>query len=275
LGHDIVHSDLIRGLSSFDPAVLLDSPEDHYRDCMERLVSCFLEYGWLAANSKDLVISQYRSFVTKIRQEKVNPDDWMEFLSSSYDMRNRAELHLVFKYSCLCVSREDVLQDPFTISFSEFRGDVQEMKSCVRSLQSAFRLIPNVTSIFLHPASVPKVFPLLKRNPAILLDRKFSFWNLSKGSSNRRSSLFIQLESCYCRSVSRDELELSRAEEAGTSSTVAYAAPSSSANETVSPNLGRAVLSVPRCSDDPKFLGGSSSGEKNTKKVKKTPVKKS
>ena len=277
LNHDVLRSDLVRGLSCFDPAVLLDSPEKHYRDCIERLVSYFAECGWLPTTSKDLVVSQYRSFVSKIRKEKVNPDDWLEFLSGSYEMRNRSELHNVFKYACLCICYNDTLQNPFEVSVPGYHGDLAELKSCVRCLQSAFQLIPNVSSIFLLPERVPKVFPLLKRNPSILSDRKFSFWGMSKSCLARRSSLFVQLDACYCRATSREEIALSQAEEAGTSTTVCYGAKasSSSANETESPNFSKAVLAVPRCSEDPGFLGNvPSAAPKLAKKLKKTPQKK-
>ena len=42
LEHENVNSGLLRGLSTFDPAVILDGPEDHYTTAIEKLSSHFV-----------------------------------------------------------------------------------------------------------------------------------------------------------------------------------------------------------------------------------------
>ena len=117
LGHDIKSSDLIRGMSCFDSSVLLDSPESHYRDCIERLVNFFSASGWISVTTKDVVVSQYRSLVTKLREDHAQIDDWFNFLCSGHEMRCRPELHLVFKYACLCISQTMKKVKRFEVNF--------------------------------------------------------------------------------------------------------------------------------------------------------------
>ena len=63
LQHELVSSDLIRGLSSFDFAVMIDGPERHYISSVEKLTTCFVKLGWLSPSDKVKCVSQYRSLV--------------------------------------------------------------------------------------------------------------------------------------------------------------------------------------------------------------------
>ena len=45
LNHEVIKSDLLRGLSSFDHAVLLDGPEENYVSAVESLTSYFVSCG--------------------------------------------------------------------------------------------------------------------------------------------------------------------------------------------------------------------------------------
>ena len=46
LEHELVNSNLIRGLSSFDFAVMVEGPERHYVSAVEKLTTYFVNSGW-------------------------------------------------------------------------------------------------------------------------------------------------------------------------------------------------------------------------------------
>ena len=80
LDHEIVKAGLVRGLSAFDPAVIFDGPKKHYITVIEKLSSHFA-YIKLITSDKTKVISQYRSFVIKLRSESVSDlGDWIHFI---------------------------------------------------------------------------------------------------------------------------------------------------------------------------------------------------
>ena len=278
LSHDLKESDLIRGLSCFDPSVILDAPESHYRDCINRLVCFFADSGWISSTTKDVIISQYRSFIMKLREDRAEVDDWFCYLSGGYEMRCRPELHLVFKYACLCLSNEVKQPKLFSADFPGLKSNSTEVESCVRSLQLAFVQMPNVSSLFSSTENVSSLFPLFRQGPNMLSDKKFSAWNLTKSIISRRLSIYSQLEGRYIQSSSREEKAmLAHSSDAGSSSSGApsnVAAKGSSSTPASLP-LARATLSVSRVTADPGFLNTSEEVVgKMGKKSKKSPQKK-
>ena len=104
LQHKIIGSDLIRGLSFFDPAVIFENFEKNYLTAIEKLSTHFVSSGWVTSSDKVKIISQYRAFVTKMRSSTIPAyDDWIQFLSVNYEMQCRVELFQLFKYACLCL----------------------------------------------------------------------------------------------------------------------------------------------------------------------------
>ena len=92
LDHEIVKAGLVRGLSAFDPAVIFDGPKKHYITAIEKLSSHFA-YIKLITSDKTKVISQYRSFVIKLRSESVSDlGDRIHFISARHEIHGRPEL---------------------------------------------------------------------------------------------------------------------------------------------------------------------------------------
>ena len=71
LEQENVRSKLVRGISAFDSAVIFDGPEAKYAVAIEKLSSHFVSTGLYTSGDKVKIISQYRSFVTKLRAEPV------------------------------------------------------------------------------------------------------------------------------------------------------------------------------------------------------------
>ena len=258
LRHEIAKSDLIRGLSAFDPAVVFETPEKHYTTAIEKLSTHFVTSGWISASDKVKIISQYRAFVTKMRASAVPEyDDWILYLSSNYEMQCRTELFLLFKYSCLCLPPLVGMLPEVIIPISNLESDVDMFRSCLRSLQASYLTVPHVSSLYRDPRAIPRVFRLLGRGMDLLSDKKFSVWNFLKGSGPRRASLLGKLETGYRKAVLRSERP-----PISSSSTTPSVSRHSSVNSTPSPDpsLGRVNLEVRRC--------GTSSSEDVSKKSK-------
>ena len=68
LQHEIAKSDLIRGLSCFGSAMVLDGGEDRYVSVVEQLTTYFVSRGCIIASDKTIrqAVSQYRALVAKL-----------------------------------------------------------------------------------------------------------------------------------------------------------------------------------------------------------------
>ena len=97
LSHNILKSPLIRGLSSFDSAVMLDGPERHYIAAIEDLTSYFVSSGLITPGDKTKCVSQYRSLVTKFRTASDVPrGDWVLVIGAHYEMQSRRNFRVCF-----------------------------------------------------------------------------------------------------------------------------------------------------------------------------------
>ena len=209
LSHEIIKSDLIRGLACFDSAVILHGSEGQYLTAVECLTTHFFSLGWVSPSEKTRAISQYRSLVSKFRESNVGQkDDWFHFLVSHYELQCRPELHQLFKLSSLCLPPLIQIPPSFKVPIPELGNDEEAFSSCVESIQISFSTVPNVSSLYQDPRSVPRVFRLLGRGKELLADRKFSIWNILKRSGPKRASLFAKFDNAYKKAVVSPEVPI-------------------------------------------------------------------
>ena len=267
MSHDILKSTLLRGLSCFDHAVILDGLEQNYTVAIEDLTSYFVSTGVISAGDKTKAVSQYRSFVTKLRATNDVPlSDWVLYLGSHYEMQRRAELSHVFRIACLCLPPVVTVPTRFEVSIPELKSDHDAFESVVRSLQLSYVTVPNVSSLYGDSKSVGRIFRLLGRGRELISDRKFSIWGFLHSSGARRTSILEKFEAAYKKSVLQTEglpifLE------------VATPSVSRSSSTTSSPGSGlspiRAPIAAPRASEvDP------DANKRKKGKAKKTSEKK-
>ena len=266
LNHEVIKSDLLRGLSSFDHAVLLDGPEENYVSAVESLTSYFVSCGWMTASNKVKAVSQYRSFAIKLRAESgIIRSDWVQFLISHYEMQSRPELLQLFRNACLCLPPVVIEPPKFHVSIPGLESDDHSFRSVVRSLQLSYVTVPNVSSLCRSPKTISRVFRLLGRGPSLIRDRKLSVWKFLKGSEVRRSAVFGKLEISYKKSVLRGEglplfLDMTSPSESRT--------PSSSGSPVTGPSLGRVSVTVSRCSEEGVERSAAKSKSKASKEKK-------
>ena len=119
--------------------------------------------------------------------------------------------------------------------------------SCVESIQISFSTVPNVSSLYQDPRSVPRVFRLLGRGKKFLADRKFSIWNILKGNGPKRASLFAKFDNAYKKAVVVPEVPILADDgdvTCGSGNTTSNSSPSPNSN------LGRATIALARCAGE-------------------------
>ena len=265
LSHPIVKSDLVKGLSCFDSATILDSEEERYIAAVEHLTTYFASKGWLSSADKAKAVSQYRAMVTKFRAGQVDRSrDWFLYLSSHYELQCRTALHQLFKLSCLCVPPKISYPPEFTVPLTELGPDEEVFRSCVAGVQISYNTVPNVTSLYKDPRSISRVFRLLGRGRELLADRKFSIWNFLRGAALRRGKWFAKFEAAY-KSVVVSPSALHPTEDSDVASEPQTS--SSSESPTARLNLGKATVAVAKLQDE--VPCGSGGTKKKSAKLKK------
>ena len=263
LRHENLKSKLVKGLSAFDPAVLLVGPEINYTTAIERLTSHFVTTNLISSSFKVKVVSQYRSLAAKLRSDDPPEyDDWIQFLASNYELQSRPELFQLFKFSSLCLTPRIEVPPPFIVPMEGLASDEESFQSCVKSLQMSYNSIPHVSSLYRDPKSISRVFRLLGRGADLLAVRKISIWNFMKGSGVRRAALLGKFETGYRKAV----LQHDKPTVSSTSTTPSVSrAGSVNSSPSPDPSLSRISVSLNRCS--------SSSVEDVSKKTKSKIVK--
>ena len=267
MGHENIKSKLMRGLSAFDPAVMLDGTEANYTVAIEDLSSHFASIGLISSSDRVKMVSQYRALVTKFRSGTgLEYDDWIHFISSHHVLQCRPELFLLYKFACLCLPPLVEMPTEFVVPMPALGSNEETFQSCVKSLQMSYSTIPHVSSLYRDPRSVSRVFRLLGRGSDLLTDKKFSVWNFLKGSGPRRASMLGKLEIGYRKAVLRHEKPV-----VSSNTTTPSVSLTSSVNSTPSPDpaLSRVSVPVSRCtgssleSDQPKAKPNSGKGKKH------------
>ena len=261
LEHEIVNCGLIKGLSAFDTAVILDGPESHYFTAIEKLSSHSVSMKLITSSDKAKVTSQYRSLVIKLRSESIPANsDWIHFLSAHHEIQCRPELFRLYKLSCLCLPPLVDIPPELTIPMPKLAVDVKMFDSCLRSLQMSYSTVPPVSSLYKDPKSVCRVFRLLGRGSDLLVDKKFSVWNFLKGSGPRRTAMLGKMEAEYRKAVLHYDRPV-----VTSNTTTPSVSRASSTHSTPSPDLalGRNSVSLSRCSD----VSPEGTAKKNNAKV--------
>ena len=266
LKHELVNSNLIRGLSSFDFAVMVEGSERHYVSAVEKRTTYFVNSGWLSPSDKVKCVSQYRSLATKLRADSVVKDDnWVQYLASHYEMQRRPDLLHLFRYACLCLPPFVGKVDHFEVPVPTLSSDKEMFRSCVTSLQQSYLSVPHVSSLYRDQRSIGRAFRLLGRGQDLLIDKKFSIWNFLNGSGPRRTALRGKLEAAYKRSVLQAEKVV--VESGGTTLSLSRST-SNASTPSPGPSLGRLSVSVARCSEDDSSKSVAATKPKSSKSQK-------
>ena len=253
------------GLSCFDSATILDSDEERYITSVEHLITDFASKGWLSSADKVKALRQYRALVTKFRAGQVDRStDWFLYLSSHYELQCRAELHQLFKLSCLCLPPKVSCPPEFSVPMTELGPDEEMFRPCVTGVQLSYTTVPNVASLYKDPWSISRVFRLLGRGRELLNYRKFSIWNFLRGSGLSRGKWFTKSETAY-KSVVVSPSVLHPSEDSHVASEPQTSRSSESPTSRL--YLGKAFVAVPKLQDEaPRGSSGTKTKSAESKK---------
>ena len=161
---------------------------------------------WISNNTKPLVYSEYRSFVAQFRSHNVDYDgEWIDFLSSYYEMHCRDNLFFVYKLCCLSLAKYCSISSHLTVILPRLVSDVGEFNSSVRCVQSYLSGVPNVSRLLSNSRTISPIFSLLGKGKNLLDDATFSVWDINSSCSSRRRQLHNKFESRYTCTISEEE----------------------------------------------------------------------
>ena len=276
---DLASSTFARGLSCFDEAVMRRGNEAHYTDSIHHLTSYFVQQKWISPHVKPVIVNEYCSLVVKLRAEKgAVATEWVSSISCHYELQSRLELFRLFKICCETLRSPCSPSPSFIVTIPGLKSDMQEISSCVRSLQCSISSIQKVESLFLSSNALPRAYELVSQGPGLLHKRKFSVWHLLSSTYFHRIGIKKALEGYYEKNVpAGDELLLvsEKKNAPGSSrSSSATGTPTTRSPEkftltTVpSPNV-RKLIDIPL----PIASGAESVGSKKKKEKNISPVK--
>ena len=198
LQHVIRKPKLIHGSSIFDEGVIRRGEENNYCHDAELLCDYLIQQQWISANSKLLVMSEYRSFVKKFRScFPVYDGVWVESLSGYYELHSRENLFAVFKLCCLSLSGVSNIPPSFSLSSRLLSSHYDDFHSCVRSIYSILVGVPNMSALFDNPRTVAPSFCLLGKGRTLLEDEDFSVWDITSSCYSRRQKLLNRVETRF------------------------------------------------------------------------------
>ena len=133
----------------------------------------FKSSGWVTASAATLVVSQYRSFVTKLRADAtLIPIDPVEFLSNNWELQSRAALHKVFRCVSLCIGPAVSIELPEIPMANDCRNSV------ISSLQLTINSFANITELFISSKSLDDLQSLLDTRNENSIDSAYPFWDV-------------------------------------------------------------------------------------------------
>ena len=107
------NSDIVKGMSGFDPVVLLSVPYDHAASCFSTLYYSFSLREWMdntpEAEARDEYLEFLDFFRNKYEDFRVAPEtftDMVSLLSPMPELRSRRHLFFLFQLGCLCLTSQ-------------------------------------------------------------------------------------------------------------------------------------------------------------------------
>ena len=177
LGHSVAKSKVLRGLSSFDPNIMCHSPESVYTECITSLVNSFMAFGWIAQESREAIIGEYRGYLLLLRQHGTTfSDDFVPELLNDWCFLARGHLVQVFKTAYLCSERLQVSHPDVVFQFPGMGMSRIHMISALNSLRSGFEFFPNLEETFCSDKSVLHIRGLLDSKDVFYQQRGYNLF---------------------------------------------------------------------------------------------------
>ena len=198
LGHSVAKSKVLRGLSSFDPSVMCHSTESIYTECITSLVNCFMAFGWIPEDARDVTIGEYRAYLLLLRENgTVFGDDFISQLLADWCFLARKHLVRVFKLAFLC---SESVQNPLPDVVFDLPGMGMSrihMVSALNTLCTGLTSIPTLSTTVCDDKSVLHIRGLLDERDTLFCQRGYNA--LDSLEKRDRSSLYSRLAKSHSR----------------------------------------------------------------------------
>ena len=178
LGHSITKSRLLRGLSSFDPAILSQSTEEVYIESITALTNSLMASGWIAPGDRDLTIGEYRGYLLLVRETNtIFSEDFVAELLSDWRFQARPLLVRVFKLAYLCSYKIEVPEPDVVFNLPGMGMSRIHMVSLLNCLGSSCAYLANPENLFSSDSSLLHLRSLLDSRETIYTQRGYSIWD--------------------------------------------------------------------------------------------------
>ena len=164
LGHVSLNSNLVVGMASFDPNVLLCLPTEQASFCFAALYQSFSLRGWMEGSPENDCCDEYLEFVGHFRQSyealKDSPNgfsDMVDFLSVMPELRSRVHLYRLFQLSCMCLTENTPLLPPIRFHDVDAQRPKCKLADVLLPAQSYLARAPDAVSVCTKDDSLNKL----------------------------------------------------------------------------------------------------------------------
>ena len=176
-------TDLVKGLSSFDPEVLFTFPLDKASACFTALFQNFCLRRWFEKSQEMACHDEYLSFVQHLRSSF--PDrvrtvgtvtNAVKFLSEMSALHTRPLLLRIFKLSCLCLTSESPELPEVKFSSINTGHARSRLSEVIQPVQSYVANVPDPAKSAITPAALAKFNTLPSTLGTGILSKTYSPW---------------------------------------------------------------------------------------------------
>ena len=161
LAHHSINAEIVKGMASFDPHILLRLPRDQATYCFRALYHSFNLRGWLEGSSEDDCRDEYLEFVDLFREKYAaledSPDgftDIVELLSNMAELRSRHHLYRLFRLCCLCLTEDTPLLPYIRFQDVDAQSPRCRLGDVLLPAQSFLARVPDAISVCTNDVSL-------------------------------------------------------------------------------------------------------------------------
>ena len=158
-----LNADIVRGMASFDPIVLLALPIEQSVSMFTVLYNSFSVRGWLPnsslAEARDEYLSFLDQFLVSYSEFKNTLEvflDMVDFLAPLPELRSRKHLFHLFQLSCLCLTEEGMELPPVKFQGVNSADPKSRLIDVILPAQSYLAQVPNSVTECISETSLMK-----------------------------------------------------------------------------------------------------------------------
>ena len=154
LDHHSINAEIVKGMASFDPHILLSLPWDQATHCYRALYNSLNLRGWLEGSSEDDCGDEYLEFVDQFREKyaalQISPDgftDMVELLSEMAELRSCPHLYRLFRMCCFYLTEDTPLLPAIRFQDVDAQSPRCRLGDVLLPAQSFLARVPEAISV--------------------------------------------------------------------------------------------------------------------------------